>query len=511
MAIRLDRRTLLRGIGASIGLPVLECMLNTNGTAYAQGAPIPRRYALLFAGQSIGGDQWPKNRSRINGNNVTEEGHFIAPARTGRGYTATTPLMDLAAADLLGDISIVSNQRIPFDAANADASAVPDAGAFRDFHGGGCSPLISGTRSTSPNFTANGITSDQAIAELNAGRTRIESLVYRAQPSWYLSGSSYSGRQYISYRAGGGNAGRIEAQDRPQVAVQQLFQGFVPPDSGDAIRFDFNRRAKLSVLDLILDKRQSLLAKVGVADRRRLDLHFTQIRKLETDAMMIQPPPVGSCRILPDPGPDPSIGGDNAGSDSGSIGTNTGYSQETERAQLLADLIHMAFVCDMTRAATLQITTFQSHMNVLQPTTDLGFPIRADLHETGHNGDADNRGQYAVSMNLRWHLRTYQHLLTKLKTTTEGGGNMLDNTVVVFLPEGGHGRQLNDGTSEDQTHSVENMVTLIAGRAGGLMPGQHIDANGAHPVQSLIAAMRGAGYQGDSLGQVTGYTQALFG
>lgn len=510
MAFRLDRRTLLRGIGgAAVGLPVLECMLNGNGTAYAQGMPIPRRYVLLFAGQSIGGDGWPKNRSRVNGTNRTEDGHFIAPAQTGRGYTPTTPLQDLATANLLGDFSLVSNLRIPFDANNPDGAAVPPAGAFRDFHGGGSSPLLSATRSTDASYRSNGITSDQVIAQLHTGRTQFESLVYRAQPSWYLSGSSYSGRQYISYRSGG-NGGRIEAQDRPQVAVQSLFEGFTPPDGAEAVRFDFNRRARLSVLDLVLGKRDRLLQKVGAADRVRLERHFDEIRALELRAQMIQPPAAGTCQILPDPGPDPAIGGDNAGSDSGSIGTNTGYSQETERAQLFADLIHMAFTCDLTRAATLQITTFQSHMNVFPTTSALGMPIRADLHETGHNGDADNRGQLAVSTNLRWHLLTYVHLLRKLKETAEGSGTLLDNTVAVFMPEGGHGTQLNDGATADQTHSVENMVLLIGGRAGGLRPGQHIDAQRAHPGNALISAMQAAGYTGDTFGEVQGGISALF-
>jgi hypothetical protein len=36
MPQRLNRRTVLRGVGAAVGLPILECMLNANGTAFAQ-------------------------------------------------------------------------------------------------------------------------------------------------------------------------------------------------------------------------------------------------------------------------------------------------------------------------------------------------------------------------------------------------------------------------------------------------------------------------------------------
>jgi hypothetical protein len=78
------------------------------------------------------------------------------------------------------------------------------------------------------------------------------------------------------------------------------------------------------------------------------------------------------------------------------------------------------------------------------------------------------------------------------------------------MPEGGHGRQLNDATSENQTHSVENMVLLIGGRAGGLNPGQHVDGNGAHPGSGLISAMQGAGYAGDTFGEVSGNVPQLF-
>jgi len=71
---KLHRRTLLRGAaGVTVALPVLDCMLNGNGTAYAQGQTIPRRYAIVFAGQALGGDDHEHNRSRVNGQLVTRE------------------------------------------------------------------------------------------------------------------------------------------------------------------------------------------------------------------------------------------------------------------------------------------------------------------------------------------------------------------------------------------------------------------------------------------------------
>jgi hypothetical protein len=514
MAIKLQRRTLLKGLGgALVGLPLLECMLNDHGTALAQSAqPLPKRYAIVFAGQALGGDDYEKNEQLVNGQRVTAAGYHIVPPQSGAGYDITPPLRPLAA--LQNDFSLVSGMRIPYSLTSADAADVPAAGAFRDFHGGGACPLLCGTRSITSEFKARSITSDQVVAQLSQNKTLLSSLVLRAQPSFYLSGYSFSGRHRISYR---GDSDPIEAQDSPQTAYQSIFGNFMPDNSADVAQHDFEQRARRSVLDLITQKRSRVLGAVGVADRMRLQRHFDEIRDLELRISQLSSTAAGQCQRPPDPSTDPGVGGDNAGAGSDAIGTNTGYSGEQERTRVMADLIHMAFVCDLTRAATLQITAFQSHMNVypitgnLDSPIPLSRPIRADLHEVGHNGDAEFRGQLPVSLLLQWHITHYAYLLDKLKSTPEGAGTVLDNSVIVFMPEAGHGRHLNTPSdTTPKTHSVEEMVLLVGGRAGGLQPGRHIATAGAHPGQCLISCMQAAGYTGSTFGEVQGNVPELF-
>lgn len=508
----LSRRTLLKGIaGASVGLPALECMLNSNGTALAQSTGLPLRYAIVFAGQALGGDDHAHDTSRINGNIVTTTGDYIVPATVGTGFEITTPLRPLA--NYSSDFSIVTGMRIPYNVDSTEAADVPAGGAYRDFHGGGAGPLLCGTRSQSATYTCESITSDQTIADLNMGQTALPSLVFRAQPSFYLAGYTFAGRHRISYRGAGDP---VEAQDSPQTAFQSVFGNFNPEDPEAQARFEFERRARGSVLDLITQKREALLARVSTADRVRLEKHFDELRDLELRVSALQAAG-GSCQVPTDPGADAAVGGDNAGAGSSDIGTNTGYSDEDTRARVFSDLIHMAFVCDLTRSATLQITAFQSHMNVYPVTANLDSPIpldrpiRADLHEVGHNGDADFRGQLAVSLCLQWHVGHYAYLLDKLKNTAEGAGTVLDNTALIFMPEAGHGRHLNEPSdTQPKTHSVEDMVLLVAGRAGGLAPGKHIATAGAHPGQCLLSCMQAVGYQGDSFGEVSGTIPDLF-
>jgi hypothetical protein len=268
------------------------------------------------------------------------------------------------------------------------------------------------------------------------------------------------------------------------------------------------------VLDLVLEKRAQLVNNVGRADQERLERHFDEIRDLENRISALPPVVSGQCFVPPDPGADPPIGGDHDGGGSGSVTPGSGYSDEHTRSRVFADLIHMAFVCDLTRAASLQITAFQSHMNARPIADGLGTlagttrPARwasvgGDLHEVGHNGDPNNRGQIPSAGLLQWHISHYAYLIDKLRNTPEAGGNVLDNSVIIFAPEAGHGLQLNDASSQNQTHSVENMVMLMAGRAGGLNPGEHVNGNRAHPATVLITAMQAAGYQGNTLGDVS--------
>jgi len=270
----------------------------------------------------------------------------------------------------------------------------------------------------------------------------------------------------------------------------------------------------------VLGKRDRLLGKLGSYDRQRIERHFDELRDLERRIGAVPPVAAGACRPLGDPGPDPVSGGVNTGSGfnprnapgAGGIQPGTGYSDEDLRARLFADLIHMAFTCDLTRAATLQITVFQSHMNVIPITTALGMPVRADLHEVGHNGDIHNKGQIPVSLCLQWHISHFAYLVRKLKDTPEGDGNLLDNSAIVFTPEAGHGQHLNQPADEgNYTHSVEQMITLVGGRAGGLAPGRHIDGGAGHPAHTLVSCMQAVGLETDTLGDISGPLPELFG
>jgi len=489
---KLSRRSVLKGIGGTVlALPFLEIM-DSKPSRAAGGStqrarrtgPLPRRFVICFGGQSLGADFDPVH-------------NLYVPDTVGANYDLKAALAPLANFNTIkNEITVVSGLMIP----TANGGAIPAGGRADDFHINSLSPLLSGVRSGG-GLTINGPTSDQIVADAIAGTTTFKSLVYRVQAAWYLNVSAPFGRDMISYRRdSNGNLGGIAANVSPKAAFDALFQGFVPEDPAEAARREFLLRQRKSVLDLVATSTERLVGELGGADQQRLQRHLDEVRDLERRVAAIPPAAGGQCQLLPDPGADPAIGGNQDTTGGGGFDINAGYSDEDTRARLFCDLIHMALVCDLTRVASLQFTMAQSHMS-MYPIT--GHPY--DLHELGHSG----LGTAAVSEGIAWHMKHFGYLVAKLRDTPEDVGTLLDNTALVFLHEGGHGFDPSSGNMYS-SHCTDNMACLIAGRAGGLLPGRHVVATGKSPANVLISAMNAVGVPTTSLGEVSGSIPALF-
>lgn len=485
----LNRRSFLRGaLGAAVALPLLDIMLDGNGEALADGADLPRRYALLYTGTSLGADNDPVH-------------NLYAPDAVGFDYDLKTALLPLGPEGPVGDvrslISVVSGLRIPA----ANGGAIPPGGRGDDFHIQAMSPGLSGVRSEPGGYRVYGTTSDQVVAEANAGLTAVPSLVYLVQAAWYLTQSAPYGRDTISWRREGDRFRAVTPQVSPQAAYQSLFSVFTPEDPDEVERLELELRKRRSVLDFVGDDTERLMARLGASDRQRMQRHLDEIRALEVKLNALQAGG-GACELMPDPGEDPPIGDPNADGGVGSL--TTGYSDEERRARIFCDLVHMAFTCDLTRAASMCITMAQSHMSAAA-ISDGRFPW--DIHELGHSGW--RFGTQGMSEVIAWHMRHYAYLVDKLEQTPEGDGTVLDNCAVLMTHEGGHGYDPASG-GENSTHSTENMCMLIAGRAGGLQPGQHVRTDGLHPANVMNSGLRAVGVEQD-LGEVTGVIPELFG
>jgi hypothetical protein len=485
----LSRRAVLRGIGgAAIGLPFLEIMSGTRSARAQATAASPSRYVVMFGGHSLGSDNDPLDND-------------FAPNTVGPGYDLKSALLPLGTYGVRDDVSVISDLIIPW----AGSGDVPPGGRYNAFHCSTASPLFSGMRSLTGDAVCNGPSSDQIVAEAIAGNTTFKSLVFRAQAANYFPVVPPAGRDIMSYQKdpSGGAPIPVPATVSPKAAFDALFSNFSTPGltPAQAKQMNYALRSRLSVLDLVRQDTEQLVGKLGASDRLRLQRHLDEIRDLERRVSAIPPVIAGSCQKPTDPGADPPVGGD--GSDPNmtqriQFDANSGYSDEQTRARVFIDLITMAFACDLSRVAALMLTQFQCFMNTYRFTG-----LLKDVHLLVHT-----QGTLPLSAGvIAWHVDHFARLVSKLKSTPDGSGTLLDSTALVYVCEGGHGT---DPTgSSNSSHSSENMCALIAGRVGGLKPGKHVVASGMHPASVLVSAMNAVGVPG-GLGEVQADIPALF-
>ena len=344
----------------------------------------------------------------------------------------------------------------------------------------------------------NGITADQLVAE-HIGDTAFPSLQYQVQAAWYLTTSAPYGRDVISVRRDdAGNLVEVPGQVSPRAAYEALFTSFVPPDDAEAAAKARELLKRRSVVDLVREDFAVLASGLGRADQIRMERHLDEIREIERQLDLQSPDLTETCTQFPHPGDDPPVGGAQQTTSGEDFDTNLGWSDEDTRADRFADLVHMAYTCDMTRSVALLYTMAQSHMNVHSYT---GLPY--DQHELGHS----HLGTDVFAPVPAWHVDHFAALVAKLRDTPEGAGSLLDNCAMVLLFEAGHGYDPATG-DDDSTHSTENMAVCTAGGAGGLVEGEHIVATGQHPVNVLNTAMHAVGVDAD-LGEVEGEIASL--
>jgi hypothetical protein len=477
----LPRRTFLRGAGGlAIGLPVLEIMLDDHGTALADGAALPCRYFVGFGGFTYASDSDDSNTI------------VYVPDQIGPDYDLKAGIAPLADhGNVKDEVTIVSGLDIPLVGGGGDPSPAGGTG----FHWYGPA-LLSGHRSYGTDFVAPefpGPTSDQVVAAAIGTDSLFGSLHYRVQALFYNLGGSPDGRDVLSVRDVGGPLGEVvQPLVSPRLAFESLFAGFVPTDPDQAAAQAFELAKRRSILDVVDRRMDGRLGQLGAADRQRLARHLEEIReleqRLETMGPMNENP---ACEQPPHPGDDPPLGqefGDHLEND-----VNKGYSGEEERALVFTDLVHMAFVCDLTRVVSLMYTMFQSFMNTYQLTGH-----NKNFHELHHRGATSQ-----LQDMMAWHVGHFGSLVAKLRDTPEGSGSVLDNCAMVFLNEGGRGLSY---PANESSHSAENMACLVAGGAGGLRRGEHLVAPAGrnHPVNVLITLMNAVGVPTTSLGEVTG-------
>jgi hypothetical protein len=222
---KLDRRTLLRGAGATIALPWLSAM--SHARADVTSMQPPRRFVSMTLGLGLHAEN-------------------LNPELPGKDYQPSMYLKRLQ--DLRNQFTVISGASHPNVSGGHRAEA----------------SLLSAAPMSASAASRNTISLDQLLAKHLGHHTRFPSLVLG------LSGSNSP-----SYTE---NGSMIPAEDSPSRLFTRLFVNDSPAEK--ALQAHRARQGQ-SIMDLVADDAQALERTLGPGDRDRLDAYFTSVRELE--------------------------------------------------------------------------------------------------------------------------------------------------------------------------------------------------------------------------------------
>lgn len=363
----LKRRTLLRGAGVAIALPLLEAMVPAMTALGATAAAPVKRFVGVWHPHGAAPGYW-------------------SPVTEGRDFPfsyITKPLEKFR-----DRITLVTGLDVP------EAFSTEEEPGGNHARG---AVFLSGARprrnAVSPHL---GITIDQVIANEFGRDTILPSIHLGVEDSGNYGncnwGYSCAYTNSISWTS---PTEFLPTEINPHVAFERLFGSGTTPEERQ-----LGRLRKASILDSVADEIPGMKKGLSPGDRVRLDNYLENIRELER-------------RI--------NIAINNAVEPESGVPFGIPQSKDVH-FKLMFDLIALAFEGDITRSATMMLGVDITSANFPESGTTGAW------HGTSHHSDKpENIAEYAM-MN-RYHVGILAYFLDKLQGIEEGDGTVLDHSL----------------------------------------------------------------------------------
>ena len=443
----LPRRTVLRGVGATMALPLLDAMVPALSAISRSAAKPTRRLGVVYVPNGIEEAQWK-------------------PGAEGAGFEFTPSLKPLEPfRDQLLVVSGLSN-----------TAAKPGPGELAGQHSRPAAAFLTGVHAkrTTGSSLALGVSMDQLVAKQLSQETQLASLELSLEGVDTVNGVSTCDTGYscaylnISWR---NTTTPMPRETNPRVVFERLF-GDVRSTDPDV------RRARIqtqrSILDSVVQKARDLQVGVGAADRLKVNEYLDAVRDVER---RIQKAEEQADRELP------------------VVNSPAGIPISfEEHARMMYDLQVLAYQTDLTRVFSFMIGREQSGMTYPQ----IGVP---DAHHpiSHHRNDPALRAKIA-KINL-YHVTLFAEFVEKLRSIPDGDGTLLDHLILLY------GAALRDGNA----HSYDSLnLLLVGGGAGQFKGGRHIVYPAETRLANLhLTLMDKLGVPVEHLGDGTGTLKGL--
>jgi len=442
----IPRRTFLRGVGATLALPLLDGMAPAFASAAGEASGRPSRLSIVYAPTGMIMDKW-------------------TPATAGAGFELSPILAPLA--PFRDRMLVLSGLALK----NADA-ILPGEGAVGN-HSRASATFLSGVhpKKTEGADLEAGVSIDQIAADEFGRKTQLASLELCMESD--LVGTCEAGYScaYLNTLCWRSPTTPVPMETQPRAVFERLFGDTTSTDPAARLaRIRENR----SILDSVRQDVSRLALGLDATDRNKLDQYLEAIRDVER---RIQIAEEQSGRELPQ-----------MERPLGVPATFEAY------AKLMFDMMVLAAQSDLTRVTTMMIAREQSAL--AYPEIGVGDPHHPLTH---HNGDPAKIAS-VLKINL-FHMGLFAYYLERLRATPDGDGSLLDHTMILL------GSAISDGNLHLHDNLP---VLLLEGGAGKSNGGRHIRYPEATPLANLYLTMFDKlGIPLDNIGDSTGQLNLL--
>lgn len=369
----LNRRTLLRGLSASLALPVLDAMTPARPNTVSAS---PTRMAYIYVPNGIEMRHWTPAQAGA----LSELPRILKPLESHKDKLLLLTGLTQNGGRALGDG--------PGDHARAAASFLT-----------GAHP-----RKTAGADIKNGISVDQ-LAAMNVGKlTRLASLELAIEDGRQVgscdSGYSCAYSNNVSWRS---ETAPMPPEINPRNVFERLFGNGAAGESPEMMKR--RTRTRRSILDFVSEDTKSLKSSLGAADQRKLDEYLYAIRDIETRIQRAENGDVARDLKIEKPESAPSVFADHV--------------------RIMCDLMTVAFQTDSTRISTLMFAREGSG----RAYREIGVP-------DGHHGITHHRNDEELMEKVAkinaFHFTLFSEWIHKLANTPDGDGSLLDHSVIAY-------------------------------------------------------------------------------
>jgi hypothetical protein len=369
----LSRRTLLRGIGASVALPLLDSM-----TPALQSAPLPfRRAAFIYTPTGIIMNSW-------------------TPAAEGAGFEFTPTLKPL---EPFRDHVLVLTGLEHHNGESLGDGAGDHARAGATW--------LTGVhpRKTEGADIHNGVSVDQILAKEIGRETSLPSLELGLEDVRMVGGcdSGYS-CAYSNTISWSSATTPIPYEINPRAVFERLFGD---GETTDPVALAVKSREDRSILDFVLADANRIATSLGAADRSKMSDYLDSVREIERRIQQAESKNRTSVSLPAFDRPD---------------GIPPTFE---EHIQLMFDLMTVAFQADLTRVITFMYSREGGNRTYPQ----IGVP---DAHHGLSHHQNDPAKMARLQLIDHHHVDMLSYLLGKLQAAKDGDGTLLDHSTLVY-------------------------------------------------------------------------------